>query len=306
MPPDDLGVFVGAPCRCHGAIVVHDLVESGVRRRFEQFVFRHVDHRLGGVSGRFPQLLVVSLRHKHRTVVILPVLVSRIAVEQRAGDHQRHARLDCTGCADGGKSQREFLVAGSGHAVLADPVDFFVNPVHALRERIASLCRGNLVGRATGLGNGYRTVETQQQVVVIGTHETGLGFHRAAVYLAQFGTLVHVLEEDVAMADGLVVADEEIKIIARIAVVVVGTHLTLGNVADERLHDISRLVGAPEIRELAAVMHLLNHEIVAVDAVVPLGGFDFRRENLIHRVQVFGVLVQIVGATGQQQDRRQQ
>ena len=306
VPPDDLGILAGAPGGRHGAEVIHDLIERSVCGRFEQLVFGHVDDRLGGIGGILPQLLVIGLGHEHRAVVIRPVLVGRIAVEERAGDHQQHARLDGPGGTDGGEPQREFLVAGGGHTVFTGPVDLAVDPADAFAERVARLRSPDLVGRTAGLHDGDRAVEAQQQVVVIGTHEAGFGTHRAAVDLAQFGALVHVFEEQVAVADGLVVTHEEIEVVGtRVTVVVVGAHLPLGDIAHVRFENVGRFVGAPEIGNLAAVMHLLHHEIVAVNAVVPLGGLDLGREDLVHRVQVFGILIQIVGAAGKQKERRE-
>ena len=108
------------------------------------------------------------------------------------------------------------------------------------------------------------------------------------------------------MADGLVVTHEEIEVVGtRVTVVVVGAHLPFSDIAHVRFENVGRFVGAPEIGNLAAVMHLLHHEIVAVNAVVPLGGLDLGREDLVHRVQVFGILIQIVGAAGKQKERRE-
>lgn len=288
MPPDDLGILAGAPGGRHGAEVIHDLIERSVSGRFEQLVFGHVDDRLGGIGGILPQLLVIGLGHEHCAVVIRPVLVGRIAVEERAGDHQQHARLNGPGGTDGGEPQREFLVAGGGHAVFTGPVDLAVDPADAFAERVARLRSPDLVGRTAGLHDGDRAVEAQQQVVVIGTHEAGFGTHRAGGRSRPVRRTCPRFRGTGCSGGWPGSNARRNRGCSRIAVVVVGAHLPLGDIAHVRFENVGRFVGAPEIGNLAAVMHLLHHEIVAVNAVVPLGGLDLGREDLVHRVQVFG------------------
>ena len=159
--PDDLAVAVGAPRGGHGAEVVDDLVERGALLRFQQLVLGHVDHRFGGIGGNLPQLLVVGLGNELRTVAVGPVAVDRVSVEERAGGHQQHARLDGAGGAHGRQTQIERLVARGRHAVLANPVDLAADPLHAVGEGRTRLRRGDLIGGAARRRDGNRAVGAQ-------------------------------------------------------------------------------------------------------------------------------------------------
>ena len=262
----------------------------------EQFVLGHINNHLCSLGSQSPLLCIVLHRHQHSTVVVTPVGIGLITIVEGACYGQQHAGLHSQ-CSTFGGEAKVLLGTGLVHTRNSS-INLIDNELNALLQCVTLNFQTCILALYRLPHNRNRAVLTQNPEVVHCTHKPCLGNHPIAVDLAQLGTFVNILQEDVTVADCLIEV-LEVVYIGPSTSGLLGRNHTLqyyGNMPVERV--VCVVVAKHIVVIVCRTCQLLGEVVVRVDTGKPLTSVGLVREHLVNRVQILGVLIKEVATSG--------